>query len=132
HTPAVPDVFNALAKLTSAGFRIHVVSKCEETIQGKSKKWLARHDFYNITGIRPEDVHFYLARPETAGTCTPIRATHFVDDRLEVLSYLQNVPNLYLLNAIEEEVRQFNHAINKVVRVHSWNQLVPLLNATLQ
>lgn len=130
-TPPVPGVFEALAELSSAGFRIHLVSKCGESVKGKSLKWLARHNFYQITGVRPDAVHFCLTRQEKAAIAETICATHFIDDRLEVLSYLHAVPHLYLINAVEKEVQQYKSALGKVARVHTWDELVTLLRATL-
>lgn len=124
NTPPVPGVFAALEKLTASGFRVHLVSKCGESVQGKSLKWLMRRDFYQLTGVDPSDVHFCRTRPEKARICSDIGATHFVDDRLEVLSYLPDVEHRYLLNATAKEVAQFRHALADVTRVESWDALV--------
>lgn len=129
-TPAVPGVLDALNKLHSDGFRIHLVSKCGKTTQRKSLEWLQERDFFAFTGVSPEDVHFCLERHQKAEICDRIGASHFVDDRLEVLSYLNDVPHRYLINAVEKEVRKFRHALGDVVRVKSWEELALKVSKT--
>jgi hypothetical protein len=47
-------------------------------------------------GVRQDRVRFCLKRPEKRNHCAAIGATHFVDDRLDVLEHLAGlVPRLY-------------------------------------
>lgn len=56
--------------------------------------------------------------------------THFIDDRLEVLSYLTAVENLYLFQPLEAEIREFGEYLDRVHRVQTWSELkVELLHS---
>jgi hypothetical protein len=96
-TPASPGAFEAIAELTRefAG-RVWLVSKCGPRIQRLTKRWLARSGFHERTKVRRDRVRFCLKRPEKREHCLAIGATHFVDDRLDVLEHLVGtVPRLY-------------------------------------
>ncbi|MFN8658760.1 MAG: hypothetical protein U0105_20665 [Candidatus Obscuribacterales bacterium] len=88
---------------------------------------MATNRFYEITGLTPEKVHFCRERADKAAICTELGATHFVDDRLEVLSYLHDVPNKYLFNPNPKEVSKFKAVLNSVQKVSTWEQLLPLI-----
>lgn len=96
-TPASEGAFEAIAALTDLfEGRVWLVSKCGPRIQQRSKRWLARNQFHETTGVHPDRVRFCLKRPQKRDHCLAIGATHFVDDRLDVLRHLRGVvPNLY-------------------------------------
>jgi hypothetical protein len=96
-TPASEGAFDAIAELTRAfAGRVWLVSKCGPRIQQLTRRWLQRQSFYERTGVRQDRVRFCLKRPEKREHCAAIGATHFVDDRLDVLEHLVGlVPRLY-------------------------------------
>jgi hypothetical protein len=96
-TPASAGAFAAIAELASAfEGRVWLVSKCGPRIQQLTLRWLQRQRFYELTGVRQDRVRFCLKRPEKRDHCLAIGATHFVDDRLDVLQHLVGaVPHLY-------------------------------------
>jgi len=96
-TPASEGAFDAIAELTRAfAGRVWLVSKCGPRIQQLTRRWLQRQSFYERTGVRQDRIRFCLKRPEKRDHCAAICATHFVDDRLDVLEHLAGlVPRLY-------------------------------------
>jgi hypothetical protein len=96
-TPASEGAFDAIAELTRAfSGRVWLVSKCGPRIQQLTRRWLQLQSFYERTGVRQDRVRFCLKRPEKRDHCVAIGATHFVDDRLDVLEHLAGlVPRLY-------------------------------------
>jgi hypothetical protein len=96
-TPATQGSFDAIAELVQAfECRVWLISKCGPRIQKLTRRWLSRHDFYTRTGVRQDRVRFCLKRPEKRDHCAAIGATHFIDDRLDVLEHLVGlVPHLY-------------------------------------
>jgi len=96
-TPPSPGAFEAIAELTQAfDGRVWLVSKCGPRIQQLTRRWLARASFYERTGMRQDRLRFCLKRPEKRGHCADIGATHFIDDRLDVLENLTGlVSRLY-------------------------------------
>lgn len=130
-TTAVPGAFAALALLARERFggRVHLVSKCGARTEERTKLWLAHHDFEAITGIGPTHLHFCRERRDKAPICAALGVTHFVDDRLEVLSYLPTMRRRYLLNAIESEVAKHARFLPDVTRVAHWRDIVTALTA---
>ncbi|MFC6023139.1 hypothetical protein ACFP2T_44185 [Plantactinospora solaniradicis] len=128
-TPPMPGVFDALATVVSEVFgeHVHLVSKCGERVEQRSRLWLAHHDFYRRTGIAADNVHFCRTREAKAPIAAALGLTHFVDDRLEVLSYLDTVPNRFLFRPREHEVRSHRRHLASVHRVESWPELVTLI-----
>jgi hypothetical protein len=96
-TPASADAFEIIAELVRAFHgRVWLVSKCGPRIQALTRRWLERHAFHSLTGVRRDRVLFCLKRPQKREHCASIGATHFVDDRLDVLEHLVGlVPHLY-------------------------------------
>jgi len=104
-TPAVEGAFDSIARLHSiGGYRCIIVSKCGPSFQSRTKQWLAHHDFYRLTGVAEEDVHFCVRRSEKAPICRALGVTHFIDDRLDVLDPMLEVRYAYLFqpNAKDE------------------------------
>jgi hypothetical protein len=96
-TPASEGAFEAIRDLVVAfEERVWLVSKCGPRIQKLTSRWFRKHRFHEITGVRQDRVRFCARRPDKREHCLAIGATHFVDDRLDVLEHLVDiVPNLY-------------------------------------
>ncbi|MFK8003185.1 MAG: hypothetical protein AB8H86_26685 [Polyangiales bacterium] len=105
NTPATPDAFEVITKLVDAfQGKVWLVSKCGPRIQARSRRWLKRHRFFEITGVRQDRLRFCHKRHEKRGHCVDIGATHFVDDRVDVLKHLrEDVPNLFLFGTQKKE-----------------------------
>lgn len=96
-TPITPGAIEAIAELVEVfQGRVWLVSKCGPRIQALTRRWLRGQRFYALTGVREDCVRFCLQRPDKREHCLAIGATHFVDDRLDVLQHLVGVvPYLY-------------------------------------
>lgn len=126
-TPAVVGAFDALSALGPAFDEVHLVSKCGEATERRTRDWLAHHDFPARTGIPVERVHFCRTRPDKAPIARRLGLTHFVDDKLEVLGYLDSVPHRILFRPRKAEVAAHAALLPRVRRVESWSELTPLL-----
>src|SRR4051812_21091555 len=71
----VPKVFESLRELVDRRFgkHVHLVSKCGRRTQEKTLQWLEHHNFYQLTKISPDHVHFCRERREKAGNCERLR-----------------------------------------------------------
>lgn len=119
-TPAVPDAFAVIAALRPGFEAVHLVSKCGKNTERKTCEWLAHTRFHEITGVPAENVHFCRERHEKAPICESLGITHFVDDRLEVLSFLTSVERRFLFRPQEHEVEEHRATLANVMRVESW------------
>ena len=87
---------------------------------------MRHHGFYEKTGIAVERVHFCERRNEKAGICHRLSINTFVDDRLEVLSYLVGVPTQYLFQPDVREINRFAAHLPNVQPVLSWQEVLGL------
>jgi hypothetical protein len=129
NTTAVPDTFEVLAALVQKRFgpNVHIVSKCGKKIEEKSRLWLAHHNFFGKTGIRAENLHFCLERHEKAPICERLRITHFIDDKLEVLSYLSTVEHKFLFQGSRNEIGRYQNFLPQVTQVNAWKEFLHIL-----
>jgi hypothetical protein len=126
-TSEVPGVFEALAALYPLFEQVHIVSKCGPRIQQRSLEWLEHKQLTALTGISFDNIHFCRKRHEKDGICQSLGITHFVDDRLEVLSYLTTVQHRILFRPSEDEVRQYKASLPTVKVVQSWTEALRAL-----
>ncbi len=90
--PAMAGAFESLARLCDLfDGRVWLVSKCGPKIQDRSRRWLARHRFFERTGIWPIRLRFCRDRREKAPICHEIGIDFFVDDRLDVLRTMAGI-----------------------------------------
>jgi len=125
-TPPVAGSLEALQKLSNTKFKdaVWIVSKAgSRDTEIKTRNWLASHEFDSRAGITPDRIFFAPKRIGKLAIAQSLRLTHFVDDKLEVLTYLANdVPNLYLFDNDSSEVP------TGITAVGSW----PVLEQHLQ
>lgn len=107
-TPPVPGSIESLAILSGGVFldRVHLVSKAGPRIAAISLQWLAESGFFAATGLDPTRVHFVRDRAEKDAVCAGLRVTHFVDDRLSVLTQMPSVAHRYLFTGGTREERR--------------------------
>lgn len=131
--PASDGVFEALNELNKLfEGRVYLISKCTPWAQEKILQWLDDNRFYDKTGINPQNVFFVREREEKDVICRRSAITHFVDDRLEVLSYMiESTPHLYLFEPDESEVTEFKQFMPKVIRVENWKEVVSKIKSSL-
>jgi hypothetical protein len=131
-TPEIADAITTIAALSRERFgqAIYLVSKCGEDTEERSREWLSHNQFFARTGVPAANVHFCRKRAEKAPICTQLGVTHFVDDRLEVLSYLDDVPHRYLFQPRDEEVAEFSQFLSAVQSVDSWKAVRAALDPT--
>ncbi|MEH1130471.1 hypothetical protein [Micromonospora sp. CPCC 206061] len=128
-TPAVAGVFEALAALAQQRFagRVHLISKAGPKVAANTRDWLAHHDFFDRTGIPAAHLHFVRQRRDKAAVCQRLDVTHFVDDRLDVLAYLDTVEHRYLFLGGTEEPVTAQTIPPWAAVVHTWAELATLL-----
>jgi hypothetical protein len=97
-TPASTGAIDCIGKLVQRyEGRVFIVSKCGESVENKTRGWLSKNEVYAKTGLSKDQVHFCRKRPDKAPICRRLGITHFIDDRVDVLSHMVGiVPNLFL------------------------------------
>lgn len=124
--PPSEGVFDSLKTLNDYfNGEVYLVSKCTEWAQKQILLWLKAHDFYTKTGVKEGNVYFVRQRHEKDEVCRKLGITHFIDDRLEVLSHMvESTPNLVLFQPDTEEVKEFQQSLSKVTVANDWTEVV--------
>lgn len=124
-TPEVPHAIESIYGITNSifGQNVYLVSKCGPKVEALTREWLNSRDFFQRSSIPSSNIRFCRKRDEKAHICESLGITHFVDDRLEVLSYLNSVENLYLFQPQKDEVLRFAQHLDRVHVVSSWIEL---------
>ncbi len=124
--PATDGVFDALKSLNDY-FKgeVYLISKCTEWAEKKLLTWFTDNGFYSKTGIDPKNIFFVRERHEKDAICRKLGVTHFIDDRLEVLSHMiESTSNLFLFQPDTDEVNEFEEFLSKVTVVNSWDEVI--------
>lgn len=91
-TPPSEGVFEVLPGLVRHfEGEVWLVSKAREGMQAKTNRWLAHHRFFERTGVPPNHLRYCLERSEKASQCAELRITHFIDDRIDVITSLEGI-----------------------------------------
>lgn len=100
-TPAVAGALEAVARLNAEVFpgAVHIVSKARSETAHQTLEWFEHHGFHAITGVPPERIHFCENREDKAPIARRLGLTAFVDDRVDVLRYMADVPTRVLFAA---------------------------------
>jgi hypothetical protein len=119
---AVEEAFETIHALHDR-FDIFIVSKCGQNIERKTREWMIHNQFPEKTGVAMDRVNFCRQRADKAPICEKLGVTHFIDDKLEVLSYLKSVPNKYLFDPSPNEVKAYSKHLDQVMIVGTWKEL---------
>lgn len=127
---AVEGAFQSIKQLHGLfGGKVFIVSKCGQNIERKTREWMEANRFHEETGVPKENLRFCRARADKAPICEALGITHFIDDKLEVLSYLRSVPRKYLFGPSLTEMETWKEHLPDVRVVSTWDEIVALLLA---
>lgn len=107
-TPQVEGAFDTLAEITASNLwgPTVLISKCGLRVQDRTLQWLEAQKFYEKTGVAPSNVYFCRERSDKAAIAAGLAVTHFVDDRLDVLSYMPSTMNKILFTMLSDAWKQ--------------------------
>jgi hypothetical protein len=127
--PLVPGALEALRRLNQGRFqhRIYVVSQWQAEHHEVVSDWLSRQHFCARTGIDAKHVRLCAQKADKVDICRELGITHFIDDRLEVLSGLRSVPHRYLFDQHPEEAGRFDSSLPGIHEVRTWDDVLAAL-----
>lgn len=127
---AAAGVARLVAGLGAGG--VHLVSKCGERVEARTREWLHARDFFGRTGLDPANLHFCRRRPDKRPIAEALGLTAFVDDRWTVLQHLLALDagraRLWLFRPDDAERRKWAAAPSaqreRAVVVQGWDEVV--------
>ena len=129
-SPEIAGAQDAIGRLVRERFgeKVFLISKRGPRVQAKTNRWLKEHQFFQRTGLKPRHLYFCLERAEKADLCTQLGITHFIDNRIDVLAYLRNVPHLFLFKSDPSASTFQEERWEKRIRtVSSWGDILRIL-----
>lgn len=85
-----PEVFPSIRKIITlvGAERVFIVSKAREAMQKRTMEWMNTKNFFEETGFSRKNIFFCYERKDKAGICRSHNITHFIDDRIDVLQFM--------------------------------------------
>jgi hypothetical protein len=122
-----PHVEDVLPRLVEKAEATYFVSKVNEEQKARSIKWFDESQFCERMGIPRENVFYCEERKDKGPICKKLGVTHFVDDRPEVMAYLDPaIFKIIFSPQISHLFSWFNMLVNCKV-VTNWLQVEGLL-----
>lgn len=133
NSPEVINSFSSIKKIVKQ-FKpenVFLVSKCSSNVQERTKNWLEQKNFFEITNLRRENIHFCLKREEKKIISNKLNLNFFIDDRFTVLKHLANDKDktLFLFKPKKDELGLFLNENIKLNLVHSWDEIINYLKS---
>lgn len=88
-TPEVQDAWDALDKLDDAGHELHFISKCGESVERKTLKWLKQEQF--DLSVPLHRTHFVRKRNLKVFMALALELDIFIDDRQDIIDSVKGV-----------------------------------------
>jgi hypothetical protein len=101
-TPPVPKAFESI-QLLAKDFDVWLISKCGQKIQDRSMAWLKTYKFFELTGVKSEQVIFCRQRKEKAPIAASLELRVFIDDRVDIISSMEEIVDFPILFCSWEE-----------------------------
>ena len=97
-TPPNKDSIEVISQLVKHfNGKLWLVSKAGQKVSMRTRQWLRTWNFFGQTKVPQENLYFCKERADKRGICERLRITHFIDDRLDVLTHMRGlVSSLYL------------------------------------
>lgn len=102
---------------------VYLISKCGPVVEEGTKDFFKRTNFYKQTGIVEKNVFFCRKREDKAPIAASIGITHFVDDREDVLRFMNSVMHKYLFR-FDAGDEMGSAASSSLQVVNSWTDLL--------
>jgi hypothetical protein len=127
-TPPYEGMFEAVPKLVKVfGGKVWLVSKAGPRVEEKTRLWLQHQKFFVRTGIPAQNLRFCLKRPDKAEHCRNLSITHFIDDRLDVLEYLEGIVKHRFLFGPQST----NQLPTGIAYVPSWDKALEIIGTSV-
>jgi hypothetical protein len=143
-TPGEPHCFESIKKLveTLGSENVFIVSKCGKGFRDKTLSWLENKGFYKFTGnchhylcncegFKSQNLFFCEERAQKRPICEDLKITHFIDDRIDVLKHLINLPLMrvcFVYKPVElEKQGNLTYFWPSVSKIFDWRDVVQFI-----
>lgn len=128
NTPEVPGAKDGVAWAVRhfGADRVFFISKVRSpVVRSKTVRWLEHVEFWRRTNALPEHLTFCRDRPDKARIAAKLGLEAFVDDRLDVLTAMPDVPLRLCFDPAERDLAALDHLpVTGVTVVRTWADVI--------
>ena len=118
-----PDSFQVISALIKRGDNVFLISKVNSTQKIDVERWLIETDFFNQTGVKPENLYFCFERRDKAIFVKALEIEMMIDDRTEVMANLSPIVVKFLLDPEPSEYEQHKANLTNCKVVRHWQDI---------
>ncbi len=125
HAP-FPLAFETVKKFHSIFDNIYIVSRVNPEQRERALKWFETVDFFNLTGIKPENVYFCFDRRDKHLFAKGLDITCFIDDRPDCLIPMGKEVLKILFNPFAMDLAKEKDKLEKLKNLHivkNWGEI---------
>jgi len=118
-----PDSFRVISELIKRGDIVYIISKVNSEQKARCETWLKHHDFFNKTGVKPENLYFCFERKDKTLFVRALNIKIMIDDRPEVMAHLDYDVIKLLINPDEPDMVQHKDHLFNTKIVKDWLEI---------
>lgn len=120
------EVINKLTKKYGDGY---IVSRVNSDQKIRAEKWLEDNDFYNLTGLKKENIYYCFERRDKSIFAAGLNINCFIDDRPDVLIPMNNDIKKICYNPWKSDLIKYKDQIkeNNMIIVKNWKEIEEIL-----
>lgn len=104
-----------------------MISKVNSQQKEIVERWLSEVDFFNKTGVKPENLYFCFERRDKAIFVKALNIQIMIDDRTEVMANLNPLVIKFLLDPEPSEYEQHKDKLTNCKLVKDWFEIEKLI-----
>lgn len=121
--PRCFEIINKLEKI----YDIYIISKVNSEQRERSLKWLQESNFFIKTGVNPNNLFYCFERKDKAIFSKALNIDIFIDDRCQVMQYLDDRILKLLINPETTDLEKYKDKLINTQLVKSWEEIEKIL-----
>jgi len=115
-----PDSFRVISELVKRGDNVFIISKVTSEQKERAEKWLENVDFFNKTGVNPQNLYFCFERRDKGIFAKALDIQLMIDDRAEVMAHLLPTVIKFLINPETDDYDKHSKKLWNCKVVANW------------
>jgi hypothetical protein len=118
-----PDSFRVIEDFIKRGDEVFIISKVTSEQKERAETWLKNVDFFNKTGVNPQNLYFCFDRRDKALFAKALGIQIMIDDRAEVMANLLPTVVKFLINPETDDYDRHSQRLFNCKVVTNWLEI---------
>ncbi len=118
-----PDSFRVISELVKRGDNVFIISRVTSEQKERAEQWLSDTNFFNQTGVNPQNVYFCFDRRDKALFVKALDIGIMIDDRAEVMAHLSPLVVKFLINPETDDYDRHSQRLWNCKLVADWLEI---------